>query len=114
MLKIVWDNERKYNVKIAKICGLREAVIVDFIKDMLFCGATMKAVDDRTWVKCSQRTMTDYMPFLSEEMVRNSVRKLEAKGIIDIDILDDDKFDRTYWYALSDYGKKLLYGDRSS
>lgn len=114
MLKIILDNEKKYNVEIAKICGLREAVVADFIKDMHFCGTSMKAIDDKTWVKCSQKTMTDHMPFLSEEMVRNSVRKLEAKGIIDIDILDDDKFDRTYWYAFSDYGKKLLYGDRSS
>lgn len=108
MLKIIKSNERKYNMEIATVCGLREAVIANLLKDMQFCGSKMKALDGKTWVKCSQKTMTDHLPFLSEEMVRNSVRKLEAKGIISIDILDEDKLDRTYWYAFTDYGEELL------
>lgn len=108
MLKIIKENERKYNIRIAALCGLREAVIADLIKDMQFRGADMKAMNGMTWVKCTQKTMTDHIPFLTEDTVRNSVRKLEAKGIISIGVLDDDKFDHTYWYAFTEYGEELL------
>ena len=108
MLKIIKENERKYNIRIAALYGLREAVIADLIKDMQFSGADMKAMNGMTWVKCTQKTMTDHIQFLTEDMVRNSVRKLEAKGIISIDVLDDDKFDHTYWYAFTEYGEELL------
>lgn len=113
-MKIMRENERKYNLNIACKCGLREAVIADFIKGMHSKGGTtMKVIDETIWVKCTQKTMTEEIPFLTEEMVRNSVRKLEAKGILSVDILDDDKFDRTYWYSFTTYGRELIHAGES-
>ena len=104
-------NERKFNMNIASVCGLREAVIADFIR-----GLQTKS-DDTTyrhgyfWVKCSQKMMTVHIPFLTEDMVQYSVRKLVDKGIIKVAVLDDDKFDHTYWYTFTKYGEELLDDD---
>ena len=101
-------NERKFNMNIASVCGLREAVIADFIRGL----QTMS--DDTTyrhryfWVKCSQKMMTVHIPFLTEDMVQHSVRKLVDKGIIKAAVLDDDKFDHTYYYTFTAYGEELL------
>lgn len=60
------------------------------------------------WVKCTQKMMTVHIPFLTEDMVRHSVRKLIDKGIIKVGVFDDDRFDHTYWYTFTDYGEELL------
>lgn len=108
MMRIIKCNERKYNIEIAKACGLREAVIANCILDMHIWAVDMKAVDGKTWVKCSQKAIIDRLPFLTEETVRTSVRKLAADGIIRYEVMSEDKFDRTYWYSFTDRGEKLL------
>jgi len=52
--------------------------------------------------------MTVHIPFLTEDMVQHSVRKLIDKGIIKAAELDDDKFDHTYFYCFTPYGEELL------
>ena len=107
-------NTGRFNMNIAVACGLREAVIADFIKELQLTGDEFITEDGCFWVKCTQRKMTVQMPFLSEKMVRNSVRKLESKGIIKVAALNADKFDPTYWYTFTSYGEELLGNVRST
>ena len=101
-------------MNIAVVCGLREAVIANLIKELQLTGDEFITIDGYFWVKCTQKTMTVQIPFLSEKMVRNSVRKLESKGIIKVAALNADKFDSTYWYTFTSYGEKLLGNVRST
>ena len=101
-------NERKFNTDIATVCGLREAVIVDFIRGWLLTSEETTYRHGHLWVKCTQKTMTVHLPFLTESMVRNSIRKLVKKGIIKIAKFSDYRFDHTYWYTFTDYGEELL------
>ena len=101
-------NERKFNTDIAAVCGLREAVIVDFIRGWLLTSDETTYRHGHLWVKCTQKTMTVHLPFLTEGMVRNSIRKLVKKGIIKVAKFSDYKFDHTYWYTFTDYGEELL------
>ena len=101
-------NERKFNMNIASVCGLREAVIADFIRGLQLISDETTYRHGYFWVKCSQKMMTVHIPFLTEDMVQHSVRKLVDKGIIKVAVLDDDKFDHTYWYAFTAYGEELL------
>ena len=64
------------------------------------------------WVKCSQKTITVHIPFLTEDMVRHSVNKLVEKGIIKVGVFSDDKFDHTYYYTFTQYGNELLDDSR--
>ena len=80
-------NERKFNMDIAAVCGLREAVIVDFIRGWLLTSDETTYRHGHLWVKCTQKTMTVHLPFLTESMVRNSIRKLVKKGIITMERL---------------------------
>ena len=51
-------NERKFNMDIAAVCGLREAVIVDFIRGWLLTSDETTYRHGHLWVKCTQKTMT--------------------------------------------------------
>ena len=104
----MYYNERKFNMDIAQLCGLREAVIVDYIRELQITSEETMFRHGYFWTKCSQKRMTVHMPFLTEDMVRRSVRKLIDKGIIRVGVFDDDKFDHTYWYTFTDYGEDLL------
>ena len=77
-------NERKFNMDIASVCGLREAVIADFIRDLELTSDDTTVRHGYFWVRCSQKMMTVHMPFLTEDMVRHSVRKLVDKGILKV------------------------------
>ena len=105
-------NESKFNMDIAAVCGIREAVIADFIRGL-------QATSDETtyrhgyfWVKCTQKTITVHIPFLTEDMVRHSVNKLVEKGIMKVGVFNYDKFDHTYWYTFTAYGNELLDDSR--
>ena len=101
-------NERKFNMDIAAAAGLREAVIADFIRGWQITSEETTYRHGRLWVKCTQKTMTVHIPFLTEDMVRHSIKKLVKKGIIKVGVFSDDKFDHTYWYTFTDYGEELL------
>ena len=105
-------NERKFNMDIAAVCGLREAVIADFIRGLQFTSDETTYRHGYYWVKCTQKTMTVHMPFLTEDMISNSVKKLVDKGIIKVAVLGNDKFDHTYWYTFTAYGDELLDDSR--
>jgi hypothetical protein len=88
-------NERKFNMDIASVCGLREAVIADFIRDLELTSDDTTVRHGYFWVRCSQKMMTVHMPFLTEDMVRHSVRKLVDKGILKVAVFNNDRFDHT-------------------
>ena len=101
-------NERKFNMDVAAVAGIREAVIADFIRNLQLTSDETTYRHKHLWVKCTQKTITVHIPFLTEDMVRHSVGKLIDKGIIRVAVLDDDKFDHTYWYTFTAYGEELL------
>ena len=105
-------NERKFNMDIASVCGLREAVIADFIRDLELTSDDTTVRHGYFWVRCSQKMMTVHMPFLTVDMVRHSVRKLVDKGILKVAVLNNDRFDHTYWYTFTAYGDELLDDSR--
>ena len=72
-------NERKFNMDIASVCGLREAVIADFLRGLQVTSDETTYRHGYFWVKCTQKTITVHIPFLTEDMVRHSVNKLVEK-----------------------------------
>ncbi len=111
---VLWEetkmnyNERTFNMNIASVCGLREAVIADLIRELQLTSDETTCRHGKYWAKCSQKMMTVSLPFLSEDMIQRSVRKLVDNGIIKVGVFSDDKFDHTYWYTFTAYGEKLL------
>ena len=73
-------NERKFNMDIAAVCGLREAVIVDFIRDWLLTSDETTYRHGHLWVKCTQKTMTVHLPFLTEIIPTGIPLQLTARS----------------------------------
>jgi hypothetical protein len=77
-------NERKFNMDIAAVCGLREAVIADFIRGLQVTSDETTYRHGYFWVKCTQKTITVHIPFLTEDMVRHG-----TVYSIDLEVISD-------------------------
>ena len=63
------------------------------------------------WTRVSQKTMTANMPHMSVKMIANAVKKLKNKGYIKVSKFNDSKFDKTNWYAFTDFGFEAMNKD---
>lgn len=101
----------RINVEIAKLCGANAAAVADYIWHGSYVedgDKELKVHDGYLWAKCKQKTISDGVKFLSVDGVSSAVRRLVCEGIIKMKSLSDDKFDHTYWYTFTEYGKKLM------
>lgn len=60
------------------------------------------------WMRCSRRGFTVCMPYLTKGMVSGEIRKLKRAGILVQGEHNNSRFDRTAWYAFTEYGKKMM------
>ena len=51
------------------------------------------------------------MPHMSVKMIANAVKKLKNKGYIKVSKFNDSKFDKTNWYAFTDFGFEAMNKD---
>ena len=101
----------KFRKNIALFYGINAAIIADYLWEQLRNGpddGKMSIQYDRVWVRCSQIMMTGEFPFMSKHMVKDAVDLLIEKSILIKDHFNDSRFDRTNWYAFTNYGAKLM------
>ena len=101
-------NERKFNMDIAAVCGLREAVIASQLWEAQANADAAFYIDGYPWVRASYKRITAYLPFLTVHMVQTAVKKLLREGIIKVGEYNDSRFDRTHSYAFTSYGRDLM------
>lgn len=102
------DNRMEFNMKTAEVCGLRESVLATYLWDLLDRDREAVEFNGRCWTRISQRMITVALPFMTVDMVQGSLNKLLRKGIIKREVLNDDRFDHTNWYAFTDYGIEMM------
>ena len=101
-------NTIDFNKDIARDYGLRESVIATYLWELLDRDLESIERNGRVWTRISQRMITVALPFMSVDMARRSLKKLDEEGIFVTDVFNDDKFDHTYWYAFTDYGFEMM------
>ena len=94
---------------IAEKFGVNAAVVAEY----LYAGEReleYMELADRTWYRCSLKTMTIDNPYLSVDMVKRAVGKLRDSGIIRTKKLSKSRYDQTNWFCFTEYGENLMEG----
>lgn len=78
-----------FDADIAKKYGVNAAVLACFLWDCIEQKSTESPQlhEGKVWVRCSVQMMTGFFPFLS---------------------YDESRFDRTNWYAFTEFGQFLM------
>ena len=97
-----------FNLEIAKRCGVREAALATYLFKLIGNDVDYYYLNGRRWSRISQKMITVALPFMTVGMVRGSLNKLKRKGIIKSDVLNENRFDHTLWYAFTDYGEEMM------
>ena len=93
--------------------GVNAAVIAQFLWDSIegpdHSGRRVYR-DGKKWCRCSILMMTGIFPFLSRHMAADALERLIKAHVIKKDCLNSNRFDRTNWYAFTEYGEYLMNG----
>ena len=102
---------RLFDTDIARKCGVNAATVASFLWDRIYSEDDYKTEYGVEWTRVSQKTMTANMPHMSVKMIANAVKKLKNKGYIKVSKFNDSKFDKTNWYAFTDFGFEAMNKD---
>lgn len=101
---------QKFHAGMAESYGVTAALLAEHIwrevKENEFHHRCVYA--GNVWMRCSRREFTVCMPYLTKGMVIGGIRKLKREGIIVQGEHNSSRFDRTAWYAFTEYGKKRM------
>ena len=102
---------RVFDTDIARKCGVNAATVASFLWERIYSEDDYKTEYGVEWTRVSQKTMTANMPHMSVKMIANAVKKLTNKGYIKVSKFNDSKFDKTNWYAFTDFGFEAMNKD---
>lgn len=93
-----------FNIKIAENLGIIEAILLHNIQ---FWVEKSKAnskhfYKNRFWTYNSAKAFAELFPYLSEQQISRALKRLTDEGWLMKDNFNNNPFDRTSWYSLSD------------
>ena len=99
-----------FNSGLAERFGITAALLLEYIwkevKENEFHRRC--SYEGNTWMRCSKNTFTAHMPYLSRRMVKYGIGRLKKAGLLVQGERGESRFDRTTWYAFTEYGKKVM------
>lgn len=99
-----------FSVDVATILGLEEAIILN---NLYYWIDKNKAnnrhyYDGSYWTYSSSKALHLLFPYISEHSIYRLLRKLEEKNVIIRGNYNIKGYDRTMWYAITEYGFTIL------
>lgn len=96
----------------AKKFGLKEAIIIEYFKHhILKKHPSIKLYDAKRFLKASCPTLHKAFYFFSERTIHKALASLVDQGVLVAADLNDDPFDKAFWYAFKNEGKFIDYKD---
>lgn len=99
-----------FDIVIAQELGVNAAIVINnlqfWIKKNEANGKHFH--DGRYWTYNSMKAWVEFFPFWTERQIRKTLEDLVEKRIIIKGNYNQVKYDRTLWYAFSDYGISVL------
>lgn len=101
-----------FETSVAEECGVNAAVVLQYI--FYWCLHNkmngLNYFDGLWWIYNSAVAFKDTYPYLSEKQIRTALGVLKDKGYILVGNHNENPYDRTLWYALTEKGYKA-FGD---
>lgn len=99
-----------FDVEIARKYGVNCAVIME---NMFFWIEKNRAnatnfYDGKYWTFNSKKALTELFPYLTQNQIEYSINKLEDEGILVKGNYNKSPFDKTTWYAFTDFGLSIF------
>lgn len=99
-----------FSVEAAKEFGLLPAILLNHINYWVTHNeANGKGYHDGTyWTYNSNKAFSELFPYASKNQINYALNKLKDAGAIMVGNYNKAAYDRTLWYAVTDYGKSFL------
>ena len=98
------------NPSLAGRYGVHAALVAKYIWDEIWANkrAGRCSFAGKTWMCSSQMMFTAIMPYLTKNMVRRALERLMKQGVIVRGEFGESLFDRTSWYAFTQFGALMM------
>lgn len=102
--------EHSFNVDIAVRYGIRTAIILNNLNFWIKKNESNEKHfhEGRYWTYNSIRAFTRLFPYWTERQIQEELRKMEEQGLILKGNFNENAYDRTCWYALTDFANTIL------
>lgn len=105
--------EHHFNVEEAKKYGIEAAILIYNIRFWILKNKANKTnfINGKYWTFNSAKAFSELFPYMSSQKIARELRKLEYLGLIESDVLSENKYDKTKWYTLKN---DLLSNEKSN
>jgi hypothetical protein len=102
--------QHHFNVEIAKKFGVNIAIFLDHMAFWITKNIANEKhfYDGAYWTYNSIKAYLLIFNYFSADQMRKIIKDCEKFGLINIGNYNDNKYDRTSWYSLTEYSAKLL------
>lgn len=98
-----------FHSNIAQKYGVNAAVLADFIRGCIEEKSTRQPQHEgKVWFRCSVQMLTGFFPFLSYDEIRYALKQLVKGRVLTKGRFNESRFDRTNWYAFTEFGEFLM------
>lgn len=104
-----------FNIDIAAEYGIPCAVLLEHIWFWISKNtADGRHFHDGTyWTYSSVKAFSKLFPYMSKDQIRRALEKLVAEGLLITGNFNEEAYDRTLWYALTEKAKSILQNRQS-
>lgn len=104
------NNTHFFNTKIAEELGIECAILFQNISFWIEKNESNERNlhEGRYWTYNSAKAFAKLFPYMTESKIRRSLGKLKEKGWILTGNYNKVAYDRTQWYALTDYANSII------
>lgn len=97
-----------FDTNIAKSCGIEEAIILENI--YFWCiknEANNKLVNGKPWTYNSVKAFNKLFNYITPSKISRALKNLESSGYIEIGEFNNNAYDHTKWYCITDKTREL-------
>lgn len=105
-----------FNVEVAQKYGIEEAILLENL--FWWCEKNRAngkhIVNGRAWTYNSAKAYAELFPYMSPAKIRRVLISMEEQGLIYSDCFNENKYDQTKWYTLTDLANAFYKNVKSS
>jgi hypothetical protein len=102
--------EHHFNIELATKLGIEEAIFLNNLYYWLQKNASngKNYFDGSYWTYNTKQAYTEIFPYMSYDKIKRMINLLKEKSIIKTGHYDENKMNRTLWYAFTECGLKMM------